>query len=402
MYTYALDGDYRTSTRYLAILSIYLSTFQFLVVEGMHTSGVMLLAMVILPRVDMVRGIFILALCCSVPAFLKVFFGKPVVGKPRVGKKAAQDDDLESQAGGRRMSRRKSLQVYIQATMCGNIGVGLWYLFNVMALLVQLGGIVAVNLGGFDWLDYDQNDIQLKNGTTPWVFSRLVPVRLSAFAEYWQVPLCLLFISVKWWENFVDHDRTICSITIPLVRAKADWHRHRNVATIITSLFSMVIICFLPYALFPKFHFAIPGRRLSDSLAILARYQSAIIHVGASAVAYCISVVVTKVCMQKFCFNLAILLATPISVLLVYLRCILQPIYLDGQAWMCPEKLSTVLSNSITQWHFIVMLTFWVASLIIGSDLWWSNQNRLDKTDKYVDIMICFYFTIIAIRFETT
>ena len=86
--------------------------------------------------------------------------------------------------------------------------------------------------------------------------------------------------------------------------------------------------------------------------------------------------------MQKFCFNLALLLATPVSLLLVYLRCILPPVDLGAQLWVCPERLATLTSNSITQWHLIVMFLFWAASLTIGADTWWSDQNRLDKTEK--------------------
>ena len=64
---------------------------------------------------------------------------------------------------------------------------------------------------------------------------------------YWQVPLAMVLISVKWWENFVD--RTV--YTSKLFDLKKEMQRVRIKMATITSLWSILFtigfVYFLEY-----------------------------------------------------------------------------------------------------------------------------------------------------------
>lgn len=62
---------------------------------------------------------------------------------------------------------------------------------------------------------------------------------------YWQVPLALVLISLKWWENFVD--RTPC--TARLFELKKEMQRVRVKMSVITSLWGITFTIGFLYVL---------------------------------------------------------------------------------------------------------------------------------------------------------
>ncbi len=64
---------------------------------------------------------------------------------------------------------------------------------------------------------------------------------------YWQVPLSLVLISIKWWENYVDRNRC----TAKLFELKKEIQRVRVKMSVITSLwgitFTIGFLYFLEY-----------------------------------------------------------------------------------------------------------------------------------------------------------
>lgn len=358
--------------------------------EALHVSGVCLLVYWVLPNLDMVRGLFLLSLSCSLPGLFKLLFARSPIGRSRrAATEAATIEDYANDTPEEQPKKKTSRLP--EFTTCQNIGKGLWYFFNMLAFFIQIGGLVAFAIGGFaidhkQWMGEVQKVIK-QNGTSQafknGVFIRPEPTMLGHFLGIWEIPVSLFLISIKWWENFVDQDLVIFGCCrIPILSIKADWHTHRSKGMLVASIFSMCILCFAPYVLFEDFRFRTPGIKRTDTLERLEYWQNPMVNIGSSLLVYAISVVVSKVCMQKFCFNLTLVLATPVTFVLIFLRCTMTPIELSGNVWFCAEHWSVFIENLFSQWQAAVLVGAWVASLIIGGDTWWSFQNRLDITEK--------------------
>ena len=367
----------------------YSSSLQFLFVEAAHTTGVCLLVFGVLPQVDMGRGIFLLALSCTLPAFCKLIFGRPPYGKMRISTPAADSDVTEDNTDKASDVSDSSLLYY--SAKCGALAIGFWYFSSLIALCIQAISLGGVSLGGFQYY-WENGTILMENISSvnseedrmETIISRSGPVATAKFDSVWQIPVSLLLISVKWWENFIDKDLVMCggSVRLPVMRVKANWHQVRQKATILTSLWSAGMIIGLPYLLFSDFHLYVHGiRDTYHSSSLYHYYQPAIIHCATGIIVYGASIVACKVCLQKVCFNLSLFLATPLAFILLNVWCYAKPLPL-GTVWLCPEHWTEVPSNSITQWHLVVMVFWWLASQIICSDTWWSKQNRMDKTEK--------------------
>ena len=62
---------------------------------------------------------------------------------------------------------------------------------------------------------------------------------------YWQIPLALVLISVKWWENFVDQTK----YTAKLFELKKEIQRVRVKMATVTSLWSILFVIGFVYVL---------------------------------------------------------------------------------------------------------------------------------------------------------
>ena len=62
---------------------------------------------------------------------------------------------------------------------------------------------------------------------------------------YWQIPLALVLISVKWWENFVDKTK----YTAKLFELKKEIQRVRVKMATVTSLWSILFVIGFVYVL---------------------------------------------------------------------------------------------------------------------------------------------------------
>ena len=62
---------------------------------------------------------------------------------------------------------------------------------------------------------------------------------------YWQIPVALVLISVKWWENFVDKTK----YTAKLFELKKEIQRVRVKMAVVTSLWSILFVIGFVYIL---------------------------------------------------------------------------------------------------------------------------------------------------------
>ena len=70
-------------------------------------------------------------------------------------------------------------------------------------------------------------------------------MKLTWTHMYWQIPVALCLISVKWWENFVDKT----SYTSKLFELKKEIQRVRVKMSVVTSLFSILFVIGFVYFL---------------------------------------------------------------------------------------------------------------------------------------------------------
>lgn len=120
-------------SRVLKLINLFLNLFQAFVTDTLHTIGIALLVLIVLPELDVVKGAMIMNALCIIPGILNAF---------------SHDSLTDS-------------KYYMKLV------------FDVLAVSAQMTAFVV-------W--------PLKNGT---------PI-------LWTIPIASVFVSLGWWENFVD------------------------------------------------------------------------------------------------------------------------------------------------------------------------------------------------------
>lgn len=157
---------------------------QTLLIELLHSFGLCLLVFHILPRMDMVRCMLHLSGIFVIPALLKTLF----------------------------VIADKSLPGIKRLTLTIAHGI---------AFLIQFGNLAATSMFSIPLTDSEKGYLKnsvIDDASIINVIERPFPVFAKRIV--WEIPVSLLFISLSYWENYVDGDVYICSLKIPLLQWK--------------------------------------------------------------------------------------------------------------------------------------------------------------------------------------
>ena len=162
----------------------------------------------------------------------------------------------------------------------------------------------------------------------------------------WQIPMSLLFISIKWWENFVSTNRA----GLKLADLKRAFHRTRITSSVVVAPLNILISIACLYSLDAMSHVSLdfpydmkpelPAERSryylpeinrtvtiieEDSPRSAAEYFTsfslAIVCIGCSLTAVFLASLACKLMMQRVSFALPLVLSSPLLVTLMLMRC---------------------------------------------------------------------------------
>ena len=123
---------------------------QILVMESFQTVGMCILVFIVLPKVDMIRAIFLMNATCIVPAFCKIAFGRP----PRFGPSKEKEQTyihMHSELTPEELEHRQ--QQINEMTRFNRIKKVAWYIINFAAFLIQASAIIILLFGQFESLN---------------------------------------------------------------------------------------------------------------------------------------------------------------------------------------------------------------------------------------------------------
>ncbi|XP_021358360.1 uncharacterized protein LOC110453643 [Mizuhopecten yessoensis] len=155
-----------------------------LFMELLHSFGLCLMVFHILPRTDMARGLLHFCGICTVPAFLKTITIATDKSRPTM--------------------KRFTLTFV-----------------NGLAFVIQLCNLAASTMFSNPLNETERNQLQREVIYEPDILHTIErPVPNFENRYVWEIPVALIFISITYWENFVESDLSICSFNIPFLQWK--------------------------------------------------------------------------------------------------------------------------------------------------------------------------------------
>ncbi|BFY98509.1 hypothetical protein BsWGS_01548 [Bradybaena similaris] len=183
-----------------------------ILIESIHSFGLCLFLFRVLPCLDTVRCLLLMNALCTVPAILRLFATK-------------RSDDL----------KKKVLTIVL----------------DVLALVLQISAfIVALASMKSECVHSPPSSTHRATVADSTVLSVWRNFSLSDMS--WEIPLSLIFISVKWWENFWDKDLRIGCLNLPVKQFKDSLHRTRTKSYILASLWKIGVTFGFAYLLVPN------------------------------------------------------------------------------------------------------------------------------------------------------
>ncbi|XP_060062788.1 chitin synthase chs-2-like [Ylistrum balloti] len=159
-----------------------------LFMELLHSFGLCLMVFHILPRMDMARGLLQFCGICTVPAFLKTITIATDKSRPTV--------------------KRLTLTF-----------------INGLAFVIQLCNLAASTMFSNPLKEAERDQLQRDVIYDPDILHTVGrPAPMFENRYMWEIPVALVFISVSYWENFVESDLSICTLNIPFLQ----WKRRLN------------------------------------------------------------------------------------------------------------------------------------------------------------------------------
>ncbi|WAR00430.1 CHS2-like protein [Mya arenaria] len=194
---------------------------QALLVELLHTLGMCLLVFRVLPLLDMLRALILLASIYTIPAFLKTVF-------------EGRDPNIS-------LSRKCSM-----------------FMLNCGAFLIQIGSIVLCLMYQIPMTPDEK--LAIRNKVLRDNIEVMVPrpmLREGYFGNYivYELPLALILISLAYWENFVDDDMEICGRVLAFRSWKKHLHHTRGRLYIFVSVWKALWVVAFAILLQPGFNF---------------------------------------------------------------------------------------------------------------------------------------------------
>ena len=303
--------------------------------EGFHSVGLCLLCFDILPELDMGRGLMILSGVAIMPSILKPVF--------------ASDAKVKG--------IKRSTWIKTTCVLC----------MDLLALIVQCGYIPLVLITDhfYDHSNQDSNTLRI--------------------VEY---ACAIVLISFSWWENFIDN-RFIGRIRGSncwqqfIFSVKFDLQESRPVVSVFMSLWKIGVTCLMCWVLgrdedvdmaayFLQAFDKLKTQPFAENASILTLTLAAFVghYVGYTA---------CKLRLQRFSYDIPLILSAPLAVLIVSLDChhYILEIFTD-------EELKYGCTDATTNWwHYLVGLAAWLSLYWIGRHIFFPNIERLAKTERY-------------------
>ena len=355
--------------------------------ELLHTFGLCLLVFRVLPLFDMLRGLIVLGSIYLIPAVLK-----------------AMSEITDKSSGW----MRKLVLFAI------NIGV----------VIIQTGSIVACFIFRVAMTTEEKHTLKRAilaedlSGTVP------RPPLVEDPTIIWELPVALFCISMAYLENFIDGDLEIFGKTIRIQSWKKYLHHARSRLYIIASVWKTLWVIAFAMLLQPGFNFnmsytvqagfeqtyentsLISNTNITDtnssnanslvsqevfnpfsfSHEVIKHFELyGLLYVQLFAVivlTYCGSLA-CKMCMQLFGFSLPLILTTPLTTTVVVLQCMYQFLPTGVFVWISYEEEGNRWILDLA-W----LLVLWLSELFITSHIWFPNNGRMEKTDRYLILFL--------------
>ena len=373
---------------------IVVTILQMLVVETLHCLGLVLIFFHVMPHFGSIDNAGIMYLIFLIPASLKLLFSYR-------GSNAKADDNYQSmprsQLGGRNNNDNRgettaSAKQPPRSEAVEACCTGLATLLDLAAVLLQVGGIAAVL--------YSR-----KEGYGSYRFashSALLESRFNFSSRlYWQIPLGLVLISVKWWENFVDQDRGPFKLhklrmVLDKVRPKID------VAASLVAIGSLLGYLYLldwAYDMDDSFKSYLKPKLEARNYTIQEilntnynRVQAvnyvltvtpSLVQISTAIICYYFATLACKLMMQRFCFCLPLYLAPVATVIVIYLQCDNQLPLLPTTAGLQFEFVCHFDSGFENSGWFVFGGCLWLASALwVTGHVWFPKEERLALLEK--------------------
>lgn len=325
-----------------------LKTFlMLLVLECLQALGSCLVIYRVLPSTDMFRGVIITFAVCQIPSLLKVIVRE------------------------RRPNPSVSEIVAI--------------VLNVLAFVVQIGIIPFFTAGEF----MKEGNHTMMEGFNRTVFET-TPITIQQPIE-WELGVGLLLFSLGYWENYVSGDWTICGkIRIPFKHWRKILQDSRDTVNILVLPFKIGLMILLARLLTNNTDFKLattvdnnPNATSTDTISAIEDhihcYSLMYLQIGTGIVITYLSGLACKLHMQRVAFSLSIILAPPLSLVIIFLQCRYQflPAHWHMGGWFCPgDKFDDLMLP------LICALVLWISYAITTSHIWFPQSERMAKLEK--------------------
>ncbi|KAL4229437.1 chitin synthase I [Mactra antiquata] len=311
--------------------------------EMLHSIGLCLLCFMVLPEMDIILGLFVINGVAIIPSVIFPVCGSAV-----------------------------KLSGQTKATMGHRIIV---HALNILVLLLQFGYIPVILLTEY--------------------FSEVSLVDKSDAYTIFFV-LSMVFMSFSWWENFVD-DR-FCGNTSPrscwkqtVLKLKFDLQESRPVISTLTSLIKIGVTILMSYLTkgFLEVNTEddekyIAGISMSDVFSKLGDMDltentSILVLTLCTFVGHYVGYTACKLKLQRFSFNIPLLLSTPVAVIILVLECS----DIDILGVFTDEYRECSISSISSIWiQYLYGILVWISLYWLCRHIFYPNIERLAKTER--------------------
>lgn len=351
-----------------------------LVMEAAHGFGCVLLVMRVLPFVSRtpfgpVACIGIMQSICLVPSFLAVFFSQKSC----------------------RSLRKTACSLFV---FCLDILAFLLEIVAVLTPVVIYCPADILSMLPFDRLrtiPYFSTDMSvgssLSRNSSANVTSdvrELANRCVEPYCDlYWQIPLSLFLISLKWWENFVGRDRSC----LKLFQAKKVVHVVRVKLNLVASgvaiaatIGSWYLLEYFQDRSDPSFLNKLDLSAVESDARKPVGYEvisniPCIVCVFCGLVCYCMSCLACKLLMQKVSFCIPMYLSMPTLVGILLLQCYgyLPTVVIDDRRVFIDYCHMPIGNHG---YQFACASIWWLVFLWINRHVWFPSAERIAKTQK--------------------
>ena len=298
---------------------------------------------------------------CTIPLVVKVLFGKRLDNK--------KDPDI----------KHKLVSVVLK-------------LMDIGALILQVGAVV-VSIYMFN-KTYGETYFRSMES-----LGRECPpankTDVDVLSLYWQIPLAMVLVSVKWWENFIDtrNDNRMRQLKNSIAMGRAKLNLLLSAVGIITIVGWAYLVDWIMGEALENF----PGVLVPDAQGIedfdygsnyaqliVDRYVTtiapALVQIASCLVCYYCGSLACKLLMQRFSFALPLYLATPLTGLVIYLQCQGHIAQFPTGAGLRFEYVCYCWEDSY--WFLLCGAVWWLTMLWTAAHVWFPKSEVLAVTEK--------------------